>query len=309
MAERTMKSIMVLGAGAMGSLFGARLALAGNDVVLVDVWRDHVDAINRDGLRFEDHAGEHTVRLKAALAADLPADLHPDLLIVFTKTLHSAAALESVRHCIGPGTWLLTLQNGLGNVDVAARFVPRAHLMHGVTNYPSDLRGPGSVASHGEGYVRIDGVDGSDGAGQSAIAALLRDAGFDCVLDASVERAIWEKVAFNAALNSLAAVTRLPVGGVGGTESGRTLARRIVDEVAAVAQARGIPVDRDATWQSVEKAFAEHAVHQPSMLQDIQAHRKTEIESINGAVVRFAREPGVPVPVTETLCHLVRMIE
>lgn len=304
-----MKKIMVLGAGAMGSLFGARLAMAGSEVVLVDVWREHVVAINRDGLLFEDDGGAHTVHLAAAHAADLPAGDYPDLVIVFTKTLHSAAALESVRHCIGRATWLLTLQNGLGNDEVAARFVSRTHLMHGVTNYPSDLRGPGSVASHGQGYVRIDGVAGGAGEQQRAIAALLRDAGFDCVLDPGVKRAIWEKVAFNAALNSLAAVTRLPVGGVGGSEAGRSLARQIVDEVAAVAHARGIEVDREATWRSVERAFAEHAAHQPSMLQDILAHRKTEIESINGAVLRYASEVGVPVPVTGTLCQLVRMIE
>jgi 2-dehydropantoate 2-reductase len=145
-----------------------------------------------------------------------------------------------------------------------------------VTNYPSDLRGPGSVASHGSGYVRIAGLGGDDGAPQQAIAALLRDAGFDCVLDRGVERAIWEKVAFNAALNSLAAVTRLTVGGVGGTPAGHTLARRIVVEVCTVARARGIAVDEAATWASVERAFA---------------------------------EVGVEVPVTEVLCQLVRMVQ
>jgi len=304
-----MKNVMVLGAGAMGSLFGARLALAGNDVVLVDVWREYVEAINRAGLRFDAVDGTHTVPLRAAQAADLPDDVRPDPLIVFTKTLHTEGALASVRRCIGPETWLLTLQNGLGNTDVAAQFVPPERVMVGVTNYPSDLRGPGSVASHGSGYVRIAGLGGDDGAPQQAIAALLRDAGFDCVLDRGVERAIWEKVAFNAALNSLAAVTRLTVGGVGSTPAGHNLARRIVGEVCAVARVRGIAVDEAATWASVERAFAEHGNHQPAMLQDVLAGRKTEIESINGAVVRAASEAGVAVPVTETLCQLVRMIQ
>lgn len=302
-----MNKIMILGAGAMGCLFGARLTQAGYDVALVDVWREHIEAINATGLKLDSDDGEHTVRVKAGNAADI--NFQPDLVIVFTKTLHTATALESVRHLFGGQTCLLTLQNGLGNVEILGRFAAAGRLMHGVTNYPSDLKGPGHVSSHGSGYIRIYGVDGRCTDAHKAIADALCQAGFHCTLDADVERAIWEKVAFNAAMNSLTAVTGMTVGEVGASMSGPVLARQIVSETADVARAKNIVIDADAIWQSIRTVFVEHAQHKPSMLQDILQGRATEIESINGAIAAAARTHQVPAPVTETLCHLVRMIE
>jgi 2-dehydropantoate 2-reductase len=291
----------------MGCLFGARLAQAGYELQLVDVWREHIDAINQAGLKIETEQGEQTVKLKAGTAEFV--DFRPELVIVFTKTLHTAAALDSVSHLFDDGTYLLTLQNGLGNVETAAEFIPIERVLHGVTSYPSDLHGPGRVSSKGSGYIKIYGADGQHRQQHQLIAEAFSKAGFNCVLDADVERAIWEKVAFNAALNSLTAVTGMTVGEVGASASGALLAQRIVAETGAVARSKDIAMDEDAVWQSVGKAFIEHADHKPSMLQDVIHHRKTEIGSINGAIAEYALEAGVKVPVTETLCHLVRMIE
>lgn len=302
-----MKKIMIVGAGAMGCLFGARFAQAGYELVLVDVWREHIDAINSTGLKIETEQGEQIVKIRAGTADAV--DFRPDLVIVFTKTLHTAAALDSVCHLFDDKTCLLTLQNGLGNVESAAEFIPLERVMHGVTNYPSDLKGPGRVSSKGSGYIKIYGADGQRRNEHQVIAEAFGKAGFNCVLDADVERAIWEKVAFNAALNSLTAVTGMTVGEVGASVSGPLLAQRIVAEAGAVARARNIALDERAVWQSVGRAFIEHADHKPSMLQDVIHNRKTEIGSINGAIVEFALEAGVAVPVTETLYHLVRMIE
>ncbi|WP_211460901.1 ketopantoate reductase family protein [Collimonas silvisoli] len=298
---------MIVGAGAMGCLFGARLAQAGYELMLVDVWREHIDAINSAGLKIETEQGEQTVKINAGTADAI--DFRPDLVIVFTKTLHTAAALDSVCHLFDDRTCLLTLQNGLGNVDTAAEFIPIERVMHGVTNYPSDLQGPGRVSSKGSGYVKIYGADGQLRRENQLIAEAFSKAGFNCVLDPDVERAIWEKVAFNAALNSLTAVTGMTVGEVGASASGPLLAQRIVAETGLVARSKNIAMDEDAVWQSVGKAFAEHADHKPSMLQDVIHRRKTEIGAINGAIAELALESGIEVPVTETLYHLVRMIE
>jgi 2-dehydropantoate 2-reductase len=302
-----MNKIMIVGAGAMGCLFGARLVQAGYDVALVDVWREHIDAINASGLKLDSDDGEQIVRMKAGNATDI--DFQPDLVIVFTKTLHTAAALESVHHLLGQETCLLTLQNGLGNVEALCKFVPLERVMHGVTNYPSDLKGPGHVSSHGSGYIRIYGADGQRSSANEAIVEALCKAGFNCSLDPDVERAIWVKVAFNAAMNSLTAVTGMTVGEVGASMSGPLLARQIVIETASVARAKNIEIDANAIWQSIRTVFVEHAQHKPSMLQDVLQGRATEIESINGAIAAAARDHQVPVPVTDTLCHLVRMIE
>ena len=121
--------------------------------------------------------------------------------------------------------------------------------------------------------------------------------------------AIWEKVAFNAALNALTAVTRLDVGPVGDAPEGRELAARVVEEVISVAERKGIAARREAVMAAVAGAFAEHRGHKPSMLQDMLAGRPTEVESLNGAVVREAEALGMTVPITETLYLLVRTLE
>jgi 2-dehydropantoate 2-reductase len=137
----------------------------------------------------------------------------------------------------------------------------------------------------------------------------LADAGLACTADPAVWTAIWEKVAFNAALNSICAVSHCTVDQLGAVDDGRDLAFAVVDEVLAVAQAQGIAVDRDACAARVADAISRHVGHKPSMLQDVLAGRKTEVEAINGAVVAAADRSGIPVPCTRTLLRLVRLVE
>ncbi|MCS3399731.1 2-dehydropantoate 2-reductase [Burkholderia thailandensis] len=307
----TMK-IAMLGAGAMGSLFGGWLAEGGHDVTLVDVNAAHVDAIARDGLRLDTDRGERRVARLAALRPDGVAALAgapPDLVIVFTKTLHTRAALAGARALFGPHTCVLTLQNGLGNVEVLAECVPRERILVGVTTRPADLAGPGHVRSHGAGWVRLMSADGAMRPIVQASADALDRAGLNCTVDAGVWATIWEKVGFNAALNTLCAVTRCTVDALGAREDGPALAIAIVAEVAAVARAKGIEVDGRRMRENVLHAIGEHRGHRPSMLQDVLAGRRTEIESINGAVVAAARELGVATPHVETLLRLVRLID
>ena len=128
-------------------------------------------------------------------------------------------------------------------------------------------------------------------------------------MDENVEATIWEKVAFNAALNALTTVARAPVKVIADSEHGRALAKKVVEEVLSVARAKGIPVNGDAVDASVEMALRDHREHKPSMLQDLLAGRRTEIDSINGAVVQQAAQLNIPIPVTETLWRLVKLIE
>lgn len=300
--------IAVVGAGAMGSLFGGLLAEHGHAVTLIDVNATHLEAIQFHGLRLHTDQGHRHIRtLRACLP--LQADESPDLLLVFTKTLHTASALAGVAHLIGPGTHVLSLQNGLGNVDVIQRQVARDRILVGVTTWPADLAGPGHVHSHGQGEVRLMSVDGQVRPMLGEVVQALQEAGLACTADIAVWTSIWEKVAFNAALNSICAVSRCTVDQLGALDDGRDLAFTVVDEVLAVAQTQGVTVDRDACKARVADAIARHVGHQPSMLQDVLAGRKTEIEAINGAVVAAADHSGVPVPCTRTLLRLVRLVE
>ncbi|KWE70111.1 2-dehydropantoate 2-reductase [Burkholderia ubonensis] len=304
--------IAMLGAGAMGALFGGLLAEAGEDVTLIDVNDAHLDAIRRDGLRIENDRGERRITTLRAVRPDAaqPARGEPfDLLIVFTKSLHTRAALDGVRALLTAHTAVLTLQNGLGNVEALRAFVPPERILVGVTTWPADVVGPGHVRSHGAGAIRMMTADGAPRPIASAAAAALTRAGLACELDADVWAAIWEKVAFNAALNTLCAVTGCTVDQLGACDDGPRVALAIVAETAAVARAKGIAVDQERIADKVRHAIDAHRGHRPSMLQDVLAGRRTEIDAINGAVVAAAREAGVAVPHTETLLGLVRLID
>ena len=300
--------ISIVGAGAMGSLFGGLLAESGNEVTLIDVNDAHIGAVRTQGLRLVTDGGDRQVTtLKAVRPEDAVG--FPDLLLVFTKTLHTSAALSGVRHLIGPGVHVLSLQNGLGNIEKIAGFVPPERVLIGVTTWPADMVGPGHVHSHGKGVVRLMAADGIERPFVSQVAEVLTKAGLDCTSDSTVWAAIWEKVAFNAALNSICAVSGCTVDELGKVPDGSRLANDVVTEVLSVALRLGIDVDPAKCWGNVASAIAQHKGHKPSMLQDVLAGRRTEVESINGAVVALAGPLNIELPVTETLLSLVRLAE
>lgn len=305
--------IAMLGAGAMGGLFGGLLSESGQDVTLLDVNDAHLDAIRAQGLRLETDGGDRRVHGLTVLRPEHYRDV-PDLLILFTKSLHTDAALRSVAALLGAAPAdaplrVLTLQNGLGNLEAASRHVDPARLLVGMTTWPADLAGLGHVRSHGAGKIRLLPASGEADAQARRIAGALDAAGLQCEVDANVWAAIWEKVAFNAALNGLCAVTGCAVGQLAHASDGPAMARAVVAEVIAVARAVGIDADEAACQASVAYAIAHHRAHQPSMLQDVLASRPTEIEAINGEVVLRARQAGVAVPNTAMLLGLVRLIQ
>ncbi|HEX8446731.1 MAG TPA: 2-dehydropantoate 2-reductase [Sphingomonas sp.] len=298
--------VVIVGAGAMGSFFAARLSEAGADVALVDVDDARLAALARDGVTVDDALGTRTVPVAATRAGGLSGPA--DLIILFTKGAHTAAAAASVAHLIGPDSYALTLQNGIGNADAIADVVPPDRILVGVTDIPCDLTGPTSVASHGQGRILLGGHRDQDGAAPDAVVALLRGAGLDAAHDPAVQVAIWEKIAFNAAMNALCTVMGSTVGDLD-TPAGRRLIAAVTSEVVAVAGATGLSVDADRIAGKIDHALAHHVGHKPSMLQDRIAGRPTEIETINGAVVRIAAAHDVAVPVNRTLADLVRTIE
>jgi 2-dehydropantoate 2-reductase len=300
--------IAILGAGAMGSLFGGVLAEAGHRVTLVDIDDAHLDAIRREGLRLTTDTAS---RIVSNLRVSRPehAGPAPELLIVFTKTMHTEAALTSAQALLGPHTAVLSLQNGLGNVERIARYAARERVMVGMTTWPADKSGSAQVSSHGSGEIRLMSADGQSYAHVQRTVDALNSAALNCAADPGVWSAIWEKVAFNAALNSLCALTQCTVGALSNVPDGEALTLKIVAEAAAVARANGIAFDEAHVVGNVRHALAHHRAHRPSMLQDVLAGRKTEIEAINGAVVAAARAAGIATPCTECLLQLVRLVD
>lgn len=299
--------IAIVGAGAMGGLFGARLVLAGQEVSFVEASGHAIEVISCHGLRLETPDAQTTVQVPIARAEQFSGFF--DLLVIFTKGFHTAAAIDSVRHLVGPDTWALSVQNGLGNADLIAEVIPTERVIVGMTNLPADLVAPGVVHSQGEGHINLWSFDGEDASRVHEVAAVLSQAGLPCTADPQVQVAIWEKVAFNAALNSVCAVTRQTVGAVGDCAHGRQVLSAIIEETLAVARAAGIAVDRQRVEVAMDYAVDNHRQHKPSMLQDLEAGQKTEIDFINGAVVAHGKRVGVPTPVSQALYDLIKISE
>lgn len=298
--------VAILGGGALGCYFAARLAEAGSAVTVIDIDRTRLERIAAEGIVVRDDRGKRTVPVRAATADQVEGPV--DLVMLFTKGMHSAAAVKSVSHLAAPATLALTLQNGLGNADMLAETFAPASVLQGMTGVPADLEGPNAVASKGDwdtavGAFRPEGADKVE-----VVANLLRNAGFAVDTTTDVHTRIWEKLAFNAAMNAVSMITGNPNGGMD-SEAGRRLLAAAAQEAITVAQALGVQIDAAKVQAKVDEALIDHRDHRTSMLQDFAAGRRTEIESINGAVVRTGEKAGVATPINATLADLVRMME
>jgi 2-dehydropantoate 2-reductase len=289
----------------MGCLYAAAFHRAGAEVTLVDVNPEHIAAINERGLELDTRAGIETLSLPALRPEQ--ASVTTDLVVLFTKTFHTDAALEGVKAIIGPETRLLTLQNGLGNDEAVARHADRERVIAGVSTLPSDLLGPGRVRSHGEGGSKIYPAFGGDTAFAQRVADLLTRGGLPTALEPEIQAAIWSKAIFNAAMNTLCALTRRTPGFLGAHDEAKALIRAVVREGVAAANANRVAIAAEPILDLTVVSVTDHADHEASMLQDVNAGRPTEVDSINGAIVRAARDAGVATPVTETLWRLVKL--
>ena len=299
--------VLILGAGAMGCLYGAAFHRAGCEVQFVDVNRPHIDAINANGLELETRAGTEHLPIPALLPAQLTEPV--DLVVVFTKTFHTDAALGGIKAAIGPDTWLLSLQNGLGNDKRLAAHASPDRILIGSSSLPSDLVGPGKVRSHGEGGSKLYPAFGADPAFAEQVCELLTKGGLPAALEPDIHGAIWSKAIFNATMNPLCALTRRTPGFLGAHEESRALIHALVEEGVAVANASGVAIPAKPIHDLTQVSVTDHANHEASMLQDVKAGRRTEVDAINGAIVEAARAAGIAAPLTETLWRLVKLEE
>jgi len=301
-----MQQIVIVGAGAMGCLFAARFLEAGASVTLIDNNVERLRVIEQQGLDLVDDSGSRVLKPRTALAQEFTGPV--DLLMLFTKGVHSAAAVTSVAHLARLKPVALTLQNGLGNAEILAGAFGADRVLMGTAHVPADLQMPNKVLTHGFADVHLGGyVPAAQNLAQP-VADLLTRSGFDSTVAADVQAAVWEKLAFNAALNATAMVAQASNGQMN-NDYGRRIASAVVLESVAVAGAVGIRLDAQAINETIDRALTEHPAHKASMLQDRECGRLGEIETLNGAIGRIGQERGVPTPVNATLADLVRLIE
>jgi 2-dehydropantoate 2-reductase len=303
--------ITIAGAGAMGCRFGAALALAGQDVLLLDGWAAHVAAISDYGLRVTDERGTRVVRVPAAgfpAAAGVPP---ADLVIVFAKATATAAVAAAAAAAIGPATLVLTLQNGLGNIEALLPYVPRDRLLAGTTTLGTELVGPGHIRALGSGETVLGALAVGSSSTAERISADFSSAGLLARASADVMAVIWGKVAFNCVMNSLCTIASIPVSALARYPGFDDLAGTILAEVAAVAAAEGVDVDTGAALALMKAQFdpAASGNHLASTLQDLLNGRPTEIAHLNGAIAARAVSHGLAAPANTVITALVELLE
>ena len=304
--------IAILGAGAVGSWIGGSLALAGGDVTLLTTNRPHIDAISSNGLVLLDQAEKKEVQIVAMTPEHYSEQA--DVFIVLCKSYQTPAALASIEHCLTADSCLLSLQNGVGHEKVLENTVPAGNVMIGNTLMPVARDQPGVVSLKGEGptYFNLAAPElASDAviALRDALCSQMQSAGLDAQVDADILTRIWHKVAFNAGMNAVCAAARCNNGGLALHKPGEELVRLAAEEALAVAAAKGVTVDIEVVFSMIEFAVAHHAQHKASMVQDLLAARKTEIDAINGEIVLQGEQLGVATPVNQVLHTVVKLAE
>jgi 2-dehydropantoate 2-reductase len=287
----------------MGCVFGAAIAASGSDTTLIDVDPAVVEAIASAGIVVRRDGGERHVRVAATL--DPAAVGRVDVLIAFVKGFHTRAAASSVAACVTPETTVVTLQNGLGNGEILAEIFPSEQVVVGVTAESGTTLGPGRVDHPGRAITSVGPLMGTNLERAEQVAELLRVAGFDVSATAAIETEMWKKLIVGAATLPAPAIANMTCGPLVAHPQMSALMDETARETVAVARALGHDIDVDERIAYIRELLLMVPNAKGSMVQDMAAGRRTEIDTINGAVVRAADASGVDVPVNRTLVALV----
>lgn len=298
--------IAIVGAGAMGSLYGALLKEAGAEVWLLDIWQAHVDAINERGLSVEYKGQSRIVNIFATTQVEKIGQV--DLAIIFVKSTATGAAAQSTAALLGKTGMALTLQNGLGNAEIIAGHIDAGRILAGTTAQGATLLGPGAIRHAGVGATRIGLWSGNAPETARPVVDLFNAAGIETELMDDIKPLIWNKLLVNVGINAITALTGIKNGELLDLDASRDLSRMAVEEAVALACSLGIEVMDNAVAHVFEVARATGA-NRSSMGQDVDHQRLTEIAMINGKVAQMAKEQGIDAPVNVALSALVETLQ
>ena len=300
--------IAVLGAGSMGCVYGGILAKAGYDVTLIDVWAEHVKAIQENGLIINENGSD--IIIKNIKAVTDPREVgEVDLVIVLVKATVTEQAMEGAKSLIGENTRVLTLQNGLDNIEKLIKVVGKEKVLAGVTEHGANMLAPGRVQHAGTGDTIIGELDGKLSDSLRKIGSVFEKAGLRVCYSNNVMGALWRKLLVNVGINALTSITGLRNGRLIELEETDELLRLAVSEAVSIANAKGIDLELADPVEHVRDVARMTGKNRSSMLQDVTKKRKTEIEVINGAIVKEGVQLGISTPVNKVLYNLVRVRE
>lgn len=303
--------IAVVGAGAMGSLFGGLLTKAGNEVVLVDVSTTVVDALNTGGLKLDPAGGGATecIRVKATTT---PGSIGPvDLVLLFVKCYHTEDAARLAAPLIGPKTRVLSLQNGWGNGPRLASIIGPERVLLGVCYHSATVLTPGHVRQGGQGKTFIgDWQKQFTASEMDALANVFGTAGIETTVAEDVVLQIWSKLALNVCTLPTSALLRLEANQLIQDPPVVDLMAALLREMVDVAQAQDIALDYDERWEAITGLLKKCGPGaKSSMLQDVEHRRRTEIDVINGAIVECGRSHQIATPHNDTMVWMVKAVE
>ena len=289
--------IAILGAGAMGILFGGCLSQE-NQTWLVDVNQERVKTITDKGVKIREMDGTDRLFYPGAVTADLP---QMDLVIIFVKAMFTREALEANRNLIGPDTYLMTLQNGAGHEKQLLAFVDRSHVIIGSTQHNSSILADGYVNHGGGGRTAIC---------LQKIADTFTTCGFDCVISDQVQYQIWDKLFLNTAASSLTAILQVPLGFILEDSYACEIMEKLAREAVAVANAMGMrDFQAERVIEDIKNVLSHSRGGYTSIYADIKNGLHTEVDTISGSVVEAAKEVQIPVPCHELVVSLIHAME
>jgi 2-dehydropantoate 2-reductase len=300
--------IAIVGTGAMGSVYATLFAAAGHEVWAIDVWKEHVDAMRSKGLRLEGASGDRTVRVNAT---SRPEDAGTcDLVILATKAMQVRDAAESLEPLLTTGTPVLSIQNGLGGPDTAARVLGRERVMVGVVGgFGASMRGPGHAHHNGMELVRLGEFGGPITPRLKQVEETWRSAGFRVKVFDDIDQLVWEKLICNCALSGPCAVSDMTTGEVMADPDMAQISAACASEAFAVARKKGVKLGFDDPVAYTRDFASKIPKARPSALLDLLAKRKSEIDVINGSIPRVGKELGIAAPVNQAITALVHAKE
>lgn len=298
--------IAVIGAGAMGSIYGGHLSLH-NDVFLIDTNQAVVDQINRDGLKVQENGEDITFHPTALTSTEGQEPM--DLVILFVKALFSKAALSGNRGIIGPGTYLMTLQNGSGHEDLLGEFAPQNHIIIGTTEDNGAVLAPGHVRRGGTGKTNIGMLVEDTEGFLPKLKETLDSCGFVGCIHENIQQLIWNKLFTNVSLSALTGVLQVPMGFIADNEHAWNITRKLIHEAVEVAHGLGLEADEEEITEKVRLTSANSPEGITSICADLKNGRRTEVNTISGSVVRAARKCHIPAPTHELMVELIHAME
>lgn len=299
--------IGIIGSGAMGSLFAYLLAKSGKNPWLLDINRDWVDKVRKDGLAVEGISGNHTVKVK--ITTD-PGEIKIlDLAVLFVKSYDTEKAVKDALSLVGENTIVLTLQNGLGNIEKIGRVIGMENILGGITSQGATVLEKGRIRHAGRGETVIGEMSGKITDRLRKVLKIFNQAEIRTEASEDVVSLIWSKLLINAGINALTAITRLKNGRLLDFPETREILRQAVEEAIRVSRAKGIKIIYPDPVKKVESVCEKTHDNISSMLQDVLNNKKTEIDAINGAIVSEGKRLGISTPINKILTNLVVTLE